>query len=187
MRIIAADDNSMHLTLIQSVLKTALGSSELEFWKTPKNGLEAVAAVKEAKEKNVKIDLVTLDIRMPEMDGLSALVQIRALNPLVKILMASSEDEKSMKKYSTGQIAEMPAAQKIQLLEKVKDRVLKGIKEEGKINFILDACEELLFDPIEASKHFRANGYLHKPYQVESVKFILDQVFKGGAFITKAA
>lgn len=187
MKIICADDNPMHLSLVQSVLKSAMGADKIEIWKTGKNGEEAVECFKEAQKQNIKIDLVTLDIRMPVLDGLSALVKLRSLSPTLKIVMASSEDENTMKRYSSGQIAEMPVPKKIELLEKVKSRIVSGVQEAGKINSILNGCEELLFDPIEAAKHFKANGYMHKPYTVDNVKLVLDQVTKGGPFISKVS
>jgi YesN/AraC family two-component response regulator len=48
------------------------------------NGREAVQLAKEFEP-----DLVLMDVRMPEMDGLQATLQIKALWPQVKIVLLS--------------------------------------------------------------------------------------------------
>ncbi|HCM88637.1 MULTISPECIES: response regulator [Vagococcus] len=55
------------------------------------NGLEAVE-----KYKSEKPDLVTMDITMPEMDGVEALKKIKAFDPNAKILMCSAMGQQSM-------------------------------------------------------------------------------------------
>ncbi|MGE5372567.1 MAG: response regulator [Solirubrobacterales bacterium] len=57
------------------------------------NGLEAVEQF-----KNMKPDLVTMDITMPEVDGLTALKMIRQLDPNAKVIMVSAMGQESMVK-----------------------------------------------------------------------------------------
>jgi len=52
------------------------------------NGEEALASL--AKES---VDVVLLDVRMPGMDGLEALVRIRAIQPDVPIILFTSFDD----------------------------------------------------------------------------------------------
>lgn len=56
-----------------------------------KNGLEAVE-----KYKTEKPDLVTMDITMPEMDGVEALKEIKAFDANAKVLMCSAMGQQSM-------------------------------------------------------------------------------------------
>ena len=54
------------------------------------NGVEAVARYRELKP-----DLVTLDIVMPEMDGVEALRTIRAEDPAATVVMVSAIDQRA--------------------------------------------------------------------------------------------
>jgi two-component system chemotaxis response regulator CheY len=55
------------------------------------NGVKAVAAYKAAKP-----DVVLMDITMPEMDGLSALKEIRAFDPTAKVVMLTALGQESV-------------------------------------------------------------------------------------------
>ena len=66
-----------------------------------KEGFEVVAeasngqeAVKLYSEKNP--DRVTMDITMPEMDGISAVKEIRKTNPNAKVIMCSAMGQQGM-------------------------------------------------------------------------------------------
>jgi two-component system chemotaxis response regulator CheY len=54
------------------------------------NGVEAVARFQE-----IKPDLVTLDITMPEKDGLAALAEIVAADPSARVVMCSALGQES--------------------------------------------------------------------------------------------
>lgn len=41
-------------------------------------------------------DLVTMDITMPEMDGITALKEIKQLNPAAKVIMCSAMGQQAM-------------------------------------------------------------------------------------------
>jgi len=55
------------------------------------DGLQAVE-----KYKELMPDLVTMDITMPEMDGIAALKQIKEINPKAKVLMCSAMGQQAM-------------------------------------------------------------------------------------------
>lgn len=55
------------------------------------NGLDAIAKYKETRP-----DAVLLDITMPEMDGLTALKEIRKVDPEAKVAMVTAMGQQSM-------------------------------------------------------------------------------------------
>ncbi|WHH60423.1 response regulator [Petroclostridium sp. X23] len=55
------------------------------------NGLEAI---KQAKK--LKPDIITMDITMPDMDGITAVKEILAVCPDIKIIMVSAMGQQSM-------------------------------------------------------------------------------------------
>ena len=66
-----------------------------------KNGYEVVAEAANGVEavelyKSHQPDLVTMDITMPEMAGIEAVKQIKAVNPAAKVIMCSAMGQQSM-------------------------------------------------------------------------------------------
>lgn len=60
-----------------------------------KNGFEVVGEAADGvqavdKYKELSPDLVTMDITMPEMDGIAALKEIKHINPQAKVIMCSA-------------------------------------------------------------------------------------------------
>lgn len=66
-----------------------------------KNGFEVVGEAEngaKAVEKwtELRPDLTTMDITMPEMDGISAVKQIKKLDPAAKVIMCSAMGQQAM-------------------------------------------------------------------------------------------
>ncbi|KGX88628.1 response regulator [Pontibacillus marinus] len=66
-----------------------------------KNGFEVVGEAQDGnqaieKYKELEPDLVTLDITMPEMDGITALKEIKSTNPEAKVIMCSAMGQQAM-------------------------------------------------------------------------------------------
>jgi two-component system chemotaxis response regulator CheB len=81
-RVLVVDDSAVMRRLIVSTL---MKHAQIEVVGTAVNGLLAIQAI-----ARLKPDVVTLDIEMPEMDGLSALKEIRRTDPQLPIIMFSS-------------------------------------------------------------------------------------------------
>lgn len=80
-RILLVDDASVSKLMLRKIL----AGGAFEIVGEASNGLEAIQ-----KYEQLKPDLVTMDISMPDMDGYEALVAIRKIDPNAKIIMCSS-------------------------------------------------------------------------------------------------
>ena len=85
-RVMIADDAVVVRRLLTSVINE---DPELEVVGVAHNGAIAVS-----KLEQLQPDIITLDIEMPEMDGLQALVAIRKLNRTIPIIMFSTLTER---------------------------------------------------------------------------------------------
>jgi two-component system chemotaxis response regulator CheY len=85
--VLIADDAAFMRMMIKNILTDAgyeiVGEAE--------NGAVAVA-----KYRELKPDLTTMDITMPEMDGLAALKEIRGQDPSARVVMCSAMGQQSM-------------------------------------------------------------------------------------------
>jgi len=94
-KILVVEDNETSVFYYKAALKN---TNAMTLW--AKDGFEAVNLFK----KNVRIDLVLMDLNMPEMDGFEATRQIKRLNPKVPVIVQSAfilSNEES-KSYEAG-------------------------------------------------------------------------------------
>jgi two-component system, chemotaxis family, chemotaxis protein CheY len=85
-RILVVDDAAF----MRKMVKDALAKGGHEVVGEAGNGVEALARYNELKP-----DLVTLDITMPEKDGLAALADIMAADPSARVVMCSALGQES--------------------------------------------------------------------------------------------
>lgn len=85
--ILIVDDASF----MRMMLKNILTKHGYEIAGEAENGKVAVQ-----KYKELSPDLVTMDITMPDMDGIQALKEIRAMAPQAKVVMCSAMGQQSM-------------------------------------------------------------------------------------------
>jgi len=86
-RVLIVDD----AIFMRMKLKDILEKNGYEVVAESQNGIEAIE-----KYRTEKPDLVTMDITMPEMDGVTALKGIRAINSQAKVVMCSAMGQQSM-------------------------------------------------------------------------------------------
>lgn len=86
MRILIADDHS----LFRDGLRSLLQAQGHEILGEAKNGREAVALARELRP-----DLVLMDVQMPELDGIEATRLISAEMPEMKVVMLTASEEET--------------------------------------------------------------------------------------------
>ncbi|MDQ7037870.1 MAG: chemotaxis response regulator protein-glutamate methylesterase [Aquificota bacterium] len=84
-KVLVVDDSAFMRKAIREILES---DPEIEVVGTARNGLEAVE-----KAKELKPDVITLDINMPVMDGKEALARIMEENPTPVVVVSSLTQE----------------------------------------------------------------------------------------------
>ena len=121
-----------------------------------------------------KPSIVFLDIHMPKLDGLSALVRYREKEPHQPVYIVTSEDEVKISRLKEAHAgSQISSAEKYSLLMRVVDRVKKGISEPGKISLVLEAISSLRMDPREVALKLGATGFIHKPYDRADIEEVI--------------
>jgi two-component system, chemotaxis family, chemotaxis protein CheY len=85
-RVLVVDDAAF----MRKVVSDALSKGGHEVIGEASNGAEAIARYQELRP-----ELTTLDITMPEMDGITALKEIMAMDPRARIIMCSALGQES--------------------------------------------------------------------------------------------
>lgn len=115
--VLIVDDANFMRMLIRAMLE----KNGFEIVGEASNGLEAVR-----KYKEVKPDLVTMDITMPDMNGLEALKEIMKIDTNAKVVMFSAMGQESMVREA--------------IINGAKSFVVKPFKESN----VLKALNQLL-------------------------------------------
>ncbi|MCR8630802.1 MULTISPECIES: response regulator [Paenibacillus] len=86
-RILIVDDAAFMRMMIRDILT----KNGYEVCGEANDGAQAIE-----KFKEVRPDLITMDITMPEMDGIAALKEIKKLDPNAKVIMCSAMGQQAM-------------------------------------------------------------------------------------------
>ncbi len=86
LKLMTVDDSN----IIRNKIQRAFDTGRFEMVASACNGKEAVALFKEHEP-----DVVTMDITMPEMDGIACIQHLMAINPKVSILVVSALSDKA--------------------------------------------------------------------------------------------
>jgi len=119
-RILIVDDAAFMRMMIRDILT--------------KNGYEVVGEAQDGaqaveKFKELTPDLITMDITMPEMDGIAALKEIRKLDSNAKVIMCSAMGQQAMV------IDAIQAGAKDFIVKPFQaDRVIEAIKKNARLS-----------------------------------------------------
>ncbi len=124
-RVLVVDDSAFMRKVISDIINA---DPNLEVIDKARDGMDAIKKIKELKP-----DVVTMDIEMPGMDGLSALAQIMRETPVPIIMLSSltkAGTEQTVKALSLGAVDFIPKPSgQISLdIDKVKDEIIGKIK-----------------------------------------------------------
>ncbi|NOU93422.1 response regulator [Paenibacillus sp. LMG 31456] len=86
-RILIVDDAAFMRMMIRDILT----KNGYEVCGEANDGAQAIE-----KFKEVRPDLITMDITMPEMDGIAALKEIKKIDPNAKVIMCSAMGQQAM-------------------------------------------------------------------------------------------
>ena len=86
-RVLIVDD----AVVMRMMIKGILSKNGFDVVGEAQNGLEAID-----KYKALSPDLVTMDMVMPEMDGITAVKQIMSIDPNAKIIMCTSMGQQAL-------------------------------------------------------------------------------------------
>ena len=86
-RILVVDDAAF----MRMMIKDILSKNGFEIVGEAENGQKAVE-----KWQELKPELTTMDITMPEMDGISAVKEIKKIDPSAKVIMCSAMGQQAM-------------------------------------------------------------------------------------------
>ena len=85
-KLMIVDDSS----IIRQVISKYLNSFNVEIVGTASNGVEALEVFKKTSP-----DIITLDITMPELDGLSVLEEIIKIDSNIKVMVVTALNDKT--------------------------------------------------------------------------------------------
>ncbi|HCZ07066.1 MAG: two-component system, chemotaxis family, chemotaxis protein CheY [Thermotogota bacterium] len=87
LKVLIVDDAAF----MRMLLKDIITKAGYEVVGEASNGVEAVQ-----KYKELKPDVVTMDITMPEMDGIQAIKEIKKIDPDAKVIVCSAMGQQAM-------------------------------------------------------------------------------------------
>lgn len=175
MKVMLVDDHILFMEGLQYVLKT----NGIEVIGTAKNGKEAFE-----KARKLKPDIVLMDIRMPEYNGLDTLRVIKADMPKIKVVMLTiSEDDEDLfnaiKYGASGYMLKSANAKElINMLSDIMNNeapVLPGFAARLLKEFRYDSnlAKKLRLNPSKSIKSIKAENLTERQLEV------LEMVAKG--------
>jgi DNA-binding NarL/FixJ family response regulator len=175
MKVLLVDDNRLMLEGLQNLLE----AHHIEVVGTAADGLASVDLA-----RNLKPDVILMDIRMPRCDGLSATRLIKAEMPEVKIIIltTSSEDEDLFEAVKSGACGYLLKSMDTDELVEALEQAMQGTPpfSPGLAARLLDEFTRLSQPNFDVSSNSASEtssdevGGVLKPRQIEVLKLVAD-------------
>jgi len=153
-KVLIVDDSSFMRNALTSMLSS---DPEIKIVGTAKDGLEAIEKV-----GSLKPDIVTMDVEMPKMDGLTALKQIMEKYPLPVIMVSSMTAEGAkitLDALDLGAVDFIPknlSELSLNIL-KIRDILIEKVKQISKKGLIKKRLRVAEHKPLDSVKHTGTN------------------------------
>ncbi|XJZ28517.1 chemotaxis response regulator protein-glutamate methylesterase [Bacillota bacterium Lsc_1132] len=130
-KVLVADDSAFMRKLIQEIL---LASDQIEIAGTARNGKDVIKKIKELKP-----DVVTMDIEMPVLDGIEALKIIMKETPVPVVMLSSAtqtgaENTLLAMQYGAVDFIAKPSGPISLDLQKIEKKIITKVLEASKAN-----------------------------------------------------
>ncbi|SHF52023.1 protein-glutamate methylesterase/protein-glutamine glutaminase [Ornithinibacillus halophilus] len=127
-RVLIVDDSAFMRMMISDILSS---DNRIEVIATARNGEDGIKKIKQLKP-----DVVTLDIEMPKMDGLTALTKIMETHPLPVVILSSFTSDattKTVQAISNGAVDFITKPTGLTSLEKIKEGIILKVVAASKV------------------------------------------------------
>jgi two-component system, chemotaxis family, protein-glutamate methylesterase/glutaminase len=156
-KVLVVDDSAFMRKLITDFLSS---SSSLEVVGTARNGKDALEKI-----EKLNPDVVTMDVEMPEMNGIQALQAIMDKHPLPVIMLSSTTKEgtentiTAMNNGAIDFVAKPSGAISLDL-HKVKEELISKVLNAGKVSLhrLKTVNEETHVRPVQPKLHTVSNN-----------------------------
>ena len=129
LEIMVVEDSELIAEIMVEMLEQELGHRVSKICRT---GLEAVQTIEYLGKKGLAgPDLITMDVEMPDMDGINATRRILALQPGALIIMVTSHSKKDMVVEAVGAGAKGYVLKPIGL-DKLRESINSVISRSGR-------------------------------------------------------
>ncbi len=124
-KVLVVDDSAFMRKMLSDIINS---DPDLEVVGTARNGQDALKSI-----RTLNPDVATLDVEMPEMDGMMALETVMRTNPMPIIMLSSLTQagaDKTMRALELGAVdfIAKPSGQISLDIDKLKDEIIRKIK-----------------------------------------------------------